>query len=278
MNDFVRSKIIIAMNYLLAGLTATAAGAGVFVPGTYSRETLSWATQGQGQDVVTLLVVVPALVVSFILAKKGSPKALFFWLGVVFYLVYSYIFYTLALHFNIFFLLYCAVLGLSVYTLVYAISLIDLEKVKSWFREDAGVKAPAVYIIVVALLFYALWLKEVVPATLTGKTPPSIIDAGLLVNPVHVLDLSLVLPAFLVVGFSLLKRRPFAFAFLPMMMSFAVFMSAAIVGMMVAMKLRDVSADISIGIIFSVFTVLNLIMLTLFLSGMKNEIGTSGLP
>jgi len=96
-----------------------------------------------GQDVVTLFLVVPALVITFMMAKRGSRKALVIWSGIVFYLVYSYIFYTLAMHFNRLFLLYCAVLGMSVYTLTYAASLTEPKEVKSRFREDAGVKLPA---------------------------------------------------------------------------------------------------------------------------------------
>jgi hypothetical protein len=60
------------------------------------------------------------------------------------------------------------------------------------------------------VLFAALWLKEVLPAVLRGSTPGSIGEAGLLVNPVHVLDLSLLLPAMLIAGITLWRRQPLA--------------------------------------------------------------------
>ena len=39
------------------------------------------------------------------------------------------------------------------------------------------------------------------------KTPQSVIDSGLLINPVHVLDLAICLPAFVITGIALLKKK-----------------------------------------------------------------------
>ena len=39
-----------------------------------------------------------------------------------------------------------------------------------------------------------LWLSELIPASLSGEVPKSVTDAGLWVNPIHVLDLAVLLP------------------------------------------------------------------------------------
>ena len=59
-----------------------------------------------------------------------------------------------------------------------------------------------------ALLFALLWLSEIVPDMLAGR--PSTSAALWLVptNPVHVLDLAFFLPATLVAGVAVLRRRP----------------------------------------------------------------------
>jgi hypothetical protein len=54
-------------------------------------------------------------------------------------------------------------------------------------------------------LFALIWLSEIVPALFRGAPPPSVVEAGLLTNPVHVLDLSLLLPGLLFSGISLLR-------------------------------------------------------------------------
>jgi hypothetical protein len=57
------------------------------------------------------------------------------------------------------------------------------------------------------VIYYPPWLAEVVPALLSGSVPKSIADSGLIANPVHTLDLSIVLPAFMITAVSLYLRR-----------------------------------------------------------------------
>ena len=67
------------------------------------------------------------------------------------------------------------------------------------------------FLIVTGLLFALLWLSEDVPALLAGKTPQSVLDMGIPTNPVHILDLSFFLPAVLITGWMLLRRRPLGY-------------------------------------------------------------------
>jgi hypothetical protein len=52
-----------------------------------------------------------------------------------------------------------------------------------------------------------VWLWAVVPALVAGRVPDDLVKAGLLVNPVHVLDMAVFLPAMLLAGALLLRRR-----------------------------------------------------------------------
>jgi hypothetical protein len=266
MENFIKSKILAVLNALLFMCVSCAAGAGIFVRPVYARESLLWGAQGMGQDVVTLAVVMPAMIISFLLAKRGNRAALFIWLGSVVYLAYSYIVYCYAAHFNMLFLLYCACLGLSVYTLIAAASI--MRDVNTWFEEKINT-ASVIYLLAVSLLFYALWLAEIIPALLNGTVPKSVTDAGLLVNPVHVNDLALLLPAFIVSSVLLLKKRPAGYLFFPAMMVFGLFMDLAIIGMMVMMKLKGAAQDISQVYIFGGLTALQTLFLWMFMKGMK---------
>lgn len=58
------------------------------------------------------------LVASAILAGRGSGRAHLVWLGVLVYLIYSYIIYALSVQFNPLFLVYVALLGCSLYALI----------------------------------------------------------------------------------------------------------------------------------------------------------------
>ncbi len=60
---------------------------------------------------------------------------------------------------------------------------------------------------ILGILFYFIWLSEDVPALLNGTVPASITQAGEVVNPVHVLDMALYLPALIITGISLWRDR-----------------------------------------------------------------------
>ena len=111
------------LSLLLAALVTAAGAAGIFLEGTYAMESASWAAQGIGQDIVTLTLVVPLLIVSAIKASRGSKPALLVWAGVLVYLAYSYTLYAFFIHFNALFLVYTAALGLSFYLLAFGIAL-----------------------------------------------------------------------------------------------------------------------------------------------------------
>ena len=75
-------KQLITLNLLylsipLSVLVLVTAVGGIFVDATYIRETTSYAAQGIGQDMVNFLIVVPAILVSSFLLKKGGNISLY---------------------------------------------------------------------------------------------------------------------------------------------------------------------------------------------------------
>jgi len=106
----------------IALLAMLASAAGLLSDLPYAQETAPWATQAVGQDTVNL-VVYPALAVVAVLAARGSLKAHLVWLGMLIYSAYSYVLYVGYVHFNALFLVYVAVLGLSVYALIGGLAL-----------------------------------------------------------------------------------------------------------------------------------------------------------
>jgi hypothetical protein len=85
-----------------------------------------------------------------------------------------------------------------------------------------SVAAAGWFLIVAALLFAFLWLSEDLPALISGSTPQSVMDMGLPTNPVHVLDLGFFLPAAMVTGVLLLKRKPLGYTLAPALIVFLI--------------------------------------------------------
>jgi len=253
----------------LAILTAIVSYAGVFVESTYARENSLYAAQGIGQDIVNLFIVVPILLFAAFFAWRKSKLGLLIWSGAVFYLAYSYTIYSFGLHFNNLFIAYCLILGLSFYSLVYFLISSLSENVSQWFASDVSTKPTGIFLVVIAVLFYFIWLSEIIPAILINATPKSIIESGLLINPVHVLDIAICLPALIVTGIALIKKKNIGFLLAPTMLLFCIFMAVAIAAMLITMKAKGLDTNLVLTAIFGFITLLSSFFLARYLWKLK---------
>lgn len=228
----------------VALLVAVTGFVGITDPAIYARETASWATQGAGQDWVNLTVCAPALLVAAVLARRGSRSARVIAGGLLLYAAYSFAIYAFAMHFTVLFPVHCAVLGGASFALVDLLSAARAEPA-GWYDERAPIRSAAATLIGVAAVFGLLWLGQIAASLVAGTDPAGLADVGLAANPVHVLDLSLVLPAMLAVGIALLRRRPSAELLAPVLLAFAVMMALAIGGMLAMMYRRDLDIDLA---------------------------------
>ncbi|MEJ2054219.1 MAG: hypothetical protein P8X42_09890 [Calditrichaceae bacterium] len=266
-----QKNIIILLTIILAILLAIAAYCGAFIPETYQRDTASIAVQGIGQDFVNLFLVVPLLIIVLPFIKRDQNKALLFHAGTLFYILYSFIIYTMGVYFNFLFLLYCFILGLSIYAFMITVYVLVNNDVSGWFPGKIPIRITGVFLIFIAVMFYLLWLKEVIPAVLSNSVPRSVSDYKLLVNPVHVLDISFVLPGLIISAVLLFKRNKFGFIFSVIALEFIVLLAIALIAMVVMLQIRGISDDSSIAGIFTVLAVIGLVLLGLIYKNYNNN-------
>ena len=69
-------------------------------------------------------------------------------------------------------------------------------------------------------------------------------------SPVHVLDLSLLLPAFVMTAVMLLRRKPAAFILAPVLMVAGILIIVAVAGMALAMAVKGFAVDPRIAALF----------------------------
>ena len=225
-------KSILIWSLAISVLVIAASVLGLADPGVYEEETKNWATQAKGQDIGNLLAAA-TLLVSGYGSAKSSHRATMVWLGTLFYLVYAYIVYAMAVHFNELFLVYVAALGLSSYAIM--LSLDRLRAVPQAAPRSRSRRLAGWTSIAIGILFALLWLSELVPATLSGEVPQSVADAGLWVNPIHVIDLAVLLPAFVLAGILTVKSAPAGLFFVGPLLTFSVLMGTSIVAAMILM-------------------------------------------
>jgi hypothetical protein len=202
---YSRFKVPYILSILITMLAAVTSAGGLFISGLYRDNT--WVTtQLQGNDLVTLAVATPLLVWALFLLKQDSPRVQLVWLAMLGYMLYNYVFYLYGATFNYFFLLYVALVALSVFALILALTKIDLGEIKQSFRVGTPVKWISGWMLFIAVVLGGMWISQSLAFVFTGKIPQVIINAGSQTSVVFATDLSLLVP-FMVVGAILLWKR-----------------------------------------------------------------------
>ncbi len=251
-------------------LLAIAAGGGVFVGGLY-RDQPYYVAQAVGQDVISLAVVLPTLIVTTFLINRGSLRAQIVWLGALVYLVYTYVVAAFDNSFNSLFLVYVALLGCSLYALIGSLVTLDMAGIKACFTDKTPVKPVSIYLAVLAVLFYFLWLSETIPALIAGEIPQSIRDNGTPTNAIHVLDMAWILPAFVISAVSLWRKQALGYTLAGALLSYIVILVLAILSMVVSMVRGGHPVVVPQVVIFGTLFVITLGMLIWYMRGLRHR-------
>lgn len=254
-------------------LLAIAAGCGVFIDGLY-RDAPSLVAQAIGQDAITLMITLPALLIAAFLTSRGSQRARLIWLGGLVYVVYTYASYAFGIRFNPLFLIYIALLGCSTYALIGGLATTDWVGIKAGFTERTPVRAVSIFLVVIAGLFYLMWLSEALPASLTGIPPQSVKDDGTPTNVIHVLDMAWLLPALIITAVSLWRKKPMGYALAAALLANLVFIALAILAMVLFQARGGEPVVIPLVVIFVVLFAVSLGMLIWHLRGLESASST----
>lgn len=158
----------------------------------YGAETTTLADAALAQDVATALVAIPLL-----LFARAPVR-----LGTLLFLAYNEAIYCFSISFGPLFLLWTAVLGLSVYALLAGL-------LAAWQAPHPATvhRFGGWVLMAVAVVFTLAWLGEIVPDLVAGRASTSAATWEVPTNPVHVLDLAVFLPAAFLAGAGLLQGR-----------------------------------------------------------------------
>ena len=262
------ARPVLVWSLAISGLVTAASVLGLVDPDVYGQETENWAVQAKGQDIGNLLAVM-ILLLSGSKYHRGSHRAALVWLGTLLYLVYAYIVYAMAVHFSGLFLVYVAALGLSSYAVIFSVN--GLRDDNEDLAQPSARKLAGYTSIAIGVLFGVLWLSELVPATLSGEVPQSVVDAGLRVNPIHVIDLAVLLPAFIIAGYLAVKGKPAGQFFVGPLLTFSVLMGMSIAAAMIGMTLRGFEGTLPPLVMVSVVVVASLFAAWRYLEGSRDS-------
>jgi len=197
-----KMKVPYILSAALAAFMVSQSVLGLVFPGQY-RDVEWIRVTWFGNDWVTLVVGVPLLVASVLLARGGSVRGLLLWLGMLGYGAYNYAYYMLGAALNAFFPLYIAALLLSVVTLILALSRIDVAEVAASFRPKTPARIVGGYLVFVAAGLTFVWMAMWAAYVFAGRPTPIEPEAFQLVAA---LDITVMVPT-LASGGVLLWRR-----------------------------------------------------------------------
>lgn len=201
--------------HLLAGAIAPVAAVaclgGLFLEGLYRDNT--WITAAwKGTDLVTLGVALPLLVVGLALSARGSLRGRLVLLAMLAYVFYGYQFYLFGAAFNLFFLLYVALVGFSLYALLFLGSRLDVADLAARFQLGAPARAFAIgYLLLTAAGLGVLWIAMSLGFVFTGRVPGPVEASGHPTGVVFALDLTWIVPALVLGAVWLWRRRPWGY-------------------------------------------------------------------
>ncbi len=219
--------------------------------GLYKHMSAEVAIQGIAQDVVTLVIGIPLLLISLLLTSRGSVKGRFLLAGTLSYFLVTYLFYLAMAMFNQLFLAYVALLGLSFFGLVMTLLSFEASALPALFKERTPVKFISSFLLFNGFIIAMLWLGIVVPPLLDGSIYPVSVEhyTTLIVQG---FDLGLLLPMAFVSALLFLKRNGLGYLFTTTYVIFLSILMTALTAKIIAMALAGVNVIPVIFIIPSI--------------------------
>jgi len=254
------NQVLPGISVLLAILISIVSLGGIVANDFYAKESFNWQIQALGQDEIDLFLVTPVLLVSGLNFSKNDRALTLLWAGTILYIIYTFLIYCFDIHFNNLFPAYCLILCLSFYSFGWFIYGQIRYPSKVQGREPRYLKMTGIYLIVLSVVFYILWFSEIFRAIIANTIPPSVVNSGLPTNPVHVIDISIFLPAMFITGLFTLKRKRMAFVFANMLLCFFILMDLTIAWLAIKMKQAAITASPWLTIAMVVLALISLFL------------------
>ncbi|MDR7002864.1 hypothetical protein [Neobacillus niacini] len=181
----------------------------IYGKGVYQHDSVSMALQAIAQDFITLFLGVPLLMLSFYLSRKGQLKGRLLLCGTLGYFLYTYTSYSFLSMYNSMFLPDVLLMSASFFAFILTMMSFDIPTLPIYFEQKLPVKFIGGFLLFTSFIFGMMWLGKIVPSLEKGTHPAGIDHYTTLV--IQALDLAIVVPAGILAGILLIKRRPFGY-------------------------------------------------------------------
>lgn len=270
MINIQKSRLTAIMTLILSLLALYASLAGVLDKNLYTDVFLagsllkSLISGSLAQDTISIPLSL-ILAVSLIFLKHPGYKTFIAILGLTGYFFYGYGLYTMQGQYTSIYLIYLAVFGLSIYSMIWGLISFKPDAVKQTRLPGALRMSISIFLIVILLVLIPVWLLRITPDIV--KHIPGDTYA------VFVLDLCVVFPAFGIIAAKLLRNKPFGniLAGVALFKTLTICLSVAFGEWFVPLR-EGFQADYGMITIFSALTLFSFALGVLYLLNLKKEL------
>ncbi|WP_432666874.1 hypothetical protein R9X47_11010 [Wukongibacter baidiensis] len=239
--------------------------------GLYRYDSVSMASQAIAQDIVTLVIGLPLMIIALVLFKNNKLKGKLLLAGTLGYFLYTYISYAFLAAYNKLFIVYVILFSLSLFSFIFTLQTIDIEGLSYRFPKKLPKKVIAGFSIFIGNTILLMWMGRIIPSLISNAVPVGLESYSTLV--IQALDVGIIVPIAILSAVLLLRNRPWGYLLASVFLIKSVTLSAAVS----AMALAQIKAGIEISkgeaIIFpTIFIVSSVLSITLLASVYEKEI------
>jgi hypothetical protein len=237
--------------------------------GLYAYDSYDSAVQMKSNDLITLVLGLPLLAVSAWLAARGSLRGKLLLIGTLGFFLYTYTSMATNTMFNALFLVYTALMTLSLYAFILSMMEIDVPALPAAFSDKLPRGWIAGMLFAVGGFLGLAWLGRLVPPTLAGQAPETLQNLTTMV--IQAMDLGLVAPLAVLAGVLLLRKNAWGYLLSSVALLKGLTMSIAVSTMGLNQLRLGTSDEVGMVAVFGALALANLVMVYFLL---KNISGT----
>ena len=234
--------------------------------GLYYWDTVSMAAQMQANDLITLILGLPLLAVSFWYSRRGSLRARFLLAGTLGFLLYTYLTMAVGAHYNALFLVYVALFSASLFAFILVMLSFDLSELPTRFSENLPHGWIAGLLLFAAAFLSLAWLGRIA-ATFTPGAVPALENTTSMF--IQAMDLGLIVPLCVLSAVLLLRRRPWGYLLAPVALTKFLTLGIAVSLMALNMARRGVPVSPLEITVFPAMALAGLVMTVIMLKHVK---------
>ncbi|MBD3240331.1 MAG: hypothetical protein GF331_07075 [Chitinivibrionales bacterium] len=185
---------------ILAALALIAASVGVAKPAIYDGVLSEGMMPGVFTQDILAIVSAVALAALALFSKERQLRHRASVHGLLAFFLYAYGIYAIERVYNWFYPLYLAIFAMSLFVLIYSVATVPRAQREVLSVRPSVCVAGAVYGILIAVMFNVIWLVQLVPLLQARERVEYFYS-------IYIIDLGLVMPAFVIAAVMALRRH-----------------------------------------------------------------------